>query len=212
MLVVMTVVNWRLALVVLGSIPVLFIALARLSHKLRASISRQRKQEGRIASRMNEVLGAIAMVQAFGRREFEQERFEREAARNLAEGMTSARTTAAVTRVIEVICALSTVVTLLFGSWQAFKGYMTPGVLLICVSYLSSVYKPLRDLGTSSVRVSRAYVSAGSIEEVLAIVEEPRDAQNAIAATNVTCDIVFRYDSFEYDGRHRLLDDVSFHI
>src|SRR5256886_5958239 len=59
MLVVMIVVNWRLALVVLGSIPVLFIALARLNQKLRASISRQRKQEGRIASRMNEVLGEI---------------------------------------------------------------------------------------------------------------------------------------------------------
>jgi len=212
MLVVMIVVNWRLALVVVGTIPVLFIALARLNQKLRASISRQRKQEGRIASRMNEVLGAIAMVQAFGRREFEQDRFELEAARNLAEGITSARTTAAVTRVIEVICALSTAVTLLFGSWQAFKGYMTPGDLLIFVSYLKSIYKPIRDLGKSSVRVSRAYVSAGRIEEVLAIEEEPRDAPNAIAATNLAGDIVFRNVSFGYDGRHRLLDDVSLHI
>jgi len=114
--------------------------------------------------------------------------------------------------VIEVICALSTAVTLLFGSWQAFKGYMTPGDLLIFVSYLKSVYKPLRDLGKSSVRVSRAYVSAGRIEEVLAIEEEPRDAPNAIAATNLTGDIVFRNVSFGYDARHRLLDDVSFHI
>src|SRR5438067_13048096 len=107
MLVVMIVVNWRLALVVLGSIPVLFIALARLNQKLRASISRQRKQEGRIASRMNEVLGAIAMVQAIGRREFDQDRFEVVAARNRAEAINSARTTAAVTRVIEVIRELS---------------------------------------------------------------------------------------------------------
>src|SRR5437762_8872695 len=32
------------------------------------------------------------------------------------------------------------------------------------------------------------------------------------AATNLTGDIVFRNVSFAYDGRHRLLDDVSFHI
>src|SRR5207237_10306276 len=89
---------------------------------------------------------------------------------------------------------------------------MTPGDLLIFVSYLKSVYKPIRDLGKSSVRVSRAYVSAGRIEEVLAIEEEPRDAPNAIAATNLTGDIVFRNVSFGYDGRHRLLDDVSYHI
>jgi ATP-binding cassette subfamily B protein len=212
MLVVMTVVNWQLALVVLGSVPVLFIALARLNRKIRASITRQRKQEGRIASRMNEVLSAIAMVQAFARREFEDDRFEREAARNLAEGITSARTAAVVTRVIEVVCAFSTAVTLLFGSWQAFKGYMTPGDLLIFVSYLRSIYKPIRDLGKASIRVSRASVCAGRIEEVLAIEEEPRDAPNAIAAANLTGDIVFRNVSFGYDGRHQLLDDVSFHI
>src|SRR5438045_7881630 len=89
---------------------------------------------------------------------------------------------------------------------------MAPGDLLIFVSYLKSIYEPLRDLGKSSGRVSRAYVSAGRIEEVLAIEEEPRDAPNAIAATNLTGDIVFRNVSFAYDGRHRLLDDVSFHI
>src|SRR5207237_3937677 len=89
---------------------------------------------------------------------------------------------------------------------------MTPGDLLIFVSYLKSVYKPIRDLGKSSVRVSRAYVSAGRIEGVLAIEAEPRDAPNAIAATNLAGDIVFRNVSFGYDGRHRLLDDVSFHI
>ncbi len=212
MLVVMIVVNWQLALVVLGSIPVLYLALTRLNQKIRSSVTRQRRQEGRIAARMNEVLGAIAMVQAFGRRDFEQNRFEAETARNLAEGITSARTTAVVTRVIEIVCAASTSVTLLFGSWQAFKGYMTPGDLLIFVSYLKSIYKPIRDLGKSALKVSRASVSAGRIEEVLAIEKEVPDVATAIAATDLAGDIVFRGVSFGYDETHPLLEDVSFHI
>lgn len=212
MLVVMVVVNWRLGLVVLGTVPVLVLSLGALNRKIKFSVGRQRRQEGRIAGHMSEVLGAIAMVQAFARREFEEDRFRREIAHNLAEGIRASRTSAAVSRVVEVICALSTAMTLLLGSWQTFKGYMTPGDLLIFVSYLKSIYKPIRELGKSSVKVSRAAVCAERINEVLAIEAEPPDPPHAIPASNITGDIVFRNVSFGYDRGRPLLDDVSFHI
>jgi ABC-type multidrug transport system fused ATPase/permease subunit len=198
--------------VVLGSLPVLFVVLERLSRKIKASVSKQRKQEGKIASRMNEVLGAIGMVQAFARQEFEENRFALESAQNLAEGINTARTTAAVTRMIELVCAFSTAATILVGSWQAFKGYMTPGDLLIFVSYLRTLYKPIRDLGKTSIKLARATVCANRIEEVLAIQPEIQDREGAIVVANLKGDIVFRNVSFGYDERHRVLDDVSFHI
>ena len=212
MLVVMLIVNWRLALVVLGTLPVLFVVLARLTKTIRASIGRQRRQEGRIASRMNEVLSSIAMVQAFARRQFEEDRFNQETARNVAEGISSARITAAVIRMVEVVCAFSTAVILLIGSWQAFRGAMTPGDLLIFVSYVRAIYKPIRDLGRASIKVSRASVSADRIEEVLSIEAEPVDAPNAVLVTHLTGDIVFSNVSFAYAGRRQVLDNVSFHI
>jgi len=212
MLMVMAVINWRLSLVVLASLPVLLLVLTRLNRKIKASISKQRKQEGQIASRMSEVLGSIAMVQAFARQKFEERRFEVENARNLAEGINTARTSAAVTRMIELVCAFSTATTIFAGSWQAFKGYMTPGDLLIFVSYLRTLYKPIRDLGKTSVKMTRAAVCADRIEEVLALQPEIRDAADAILAMNLTGDIVFRNVSFAYDARDQVLDDVSFHI
>lgn len=212
MLVVMAAINWRLSAVVLASLPVLFVVLAHLNRKIKASVGRQRKQEGKIAARMSEVLGSIGMVQAFARQEFEQNRFELESAQNLAEGINTARTTAAVTRMIELVCALSTAVTILVGSWQSFKGRMTPGDLLIFVSYLRTLYKPIRDLGKTSIKMSRATVCANRIEEVLAIQPEIQDKEDAILAARLTGDIMFRNVSFGYDERHRVLNDVSLHI
>jgi ATP-binding cassette, subfamily B, bacterial len=212
MLVVMAAINWRLSLVVLGSLPVLFVVLGHLSQKVRASVGRQRKQEGRVASRMNEVLGSIGMVQAFARQEFEENRFELESRQNLAEGLSTARTTAAGTRMIELVCAFSTATTVLIGSWQAFKGYMTPGDLLIFVSYLRTVYRPIRDLGRTSLKLSRATVSANRIEEVLATQPEIQDKEDAIVAANLRGEIIFRNVSFGYAEGHRVLDDVSFHV
>ena len=212
MLVVMAAINWRLSLVVFASLPVLLVVLTRLNQKIKASVSKQRKQEGRIASRMNEVLGSIGLVQAFARQEFEESRFELESAQNLAEGINAARTTAAVTRMIELVCAFSTAATILVGSWQAFKGHMTPGDLLIFVSYLRTLNKPIRDLGKTSIKLARATVCANRIEDVLAIPPEIQDKEGAIAAANLKGDIEFRNVSFGYEARHPVLDEVSFHI
>jgi ATP-binding cassette, subfamily B, bacterial len=212
MLVVMTAVNWRLSLVVLASLPVLYGVLTRLNQKIKTSVSKQRKQEGRIASRMNEVFGSIALVQAFARHDFEDERFEAENAENLAEGIRTARTTAAVTRMIEVVCALSTAITIFIGSWQAFRGYMSPGDLLIFVSYLRTLYKPIRDLGKISVKMTRASVCASRIEEVLSLQPDIRDRADPIIATRLSGDIAFENVFFAYDARQQVLDDVSFRI
>ena len=212
MLVVMAAINWRLSLVVLASLPVLYVVLARLNKTIKASVGKQRKQEGKIASRMNEVLGSIGMVQAFARQEFEENRFQVETAQNLTEGINTARTTSAVTRMIELVCALSTAATILVGSWQTFKGRMTPGDLLIFVSYLRTLYKPIRDLGRTSIKISRATVCADRIEEVLAIGAEIQDKENAIVAANLKGEIAFRNVCFGYDERYRVLDDASFHI
>jgi ATP-binding cassette subfamily B protein/subfamily B ATP-binding cassette protein MsbA len=212
MLVIMCVINWRLSLVVLGSLPVLYLVLTHLNRKIKESVGKQRRQEGKIASRMSEVFGSIAMVQAFARHDFEDDRFAVENAENLAEGVSTARTTAVVTRMIELICAFSTATTIFVGSWQAFKGYMTPGDLLIFVSYLRTLYKPIRDLGKISVKMTRASVCANRIEEVLALQPDIRDKANPIIARSLRGDIVFKNVSFAYDARRQVLDDVSFHI
>ena len=212
MLVVMAVVNWRLSLVVLGSLPVLYLVLTRLNRRIKASVSRQRRQEGQIAARMGEVFGAIAMVQTFARADHEDRRFALENAANLADGIDTARTTAAVTRLIELVCALSTALTIFVGAWQAYRGYMTPGDLLIFVSYLRTFYKPIRDLGKVSVKMTRARVCAERIEQVLALEPQIRDRDGARVVARLDGDIRFERVSFAYDPRHPVLEEASFHI
>src|SRR5206468_10506506 len=65
MFAIMFAMNWRLCLIALATFPILFWAGHRLYRKLKASAKRQRKHEGRIASRMSEVLSAMSLVQAF---------------------------------------------------------------------------------------------------------------------------------------------------
>ena len=212
MLIIMVLLNWQLSLVVLVTLPVLFGVLFRLNRKVAASARSQRRQEGRMASRINEVLSSISLVQAFGRQSHEEARFDVESAQNLEEGIRTSRTTAAVAKTIALVSAAGTAVTVLFGSWQVVKGRMSPGDLLVFMAYLRSLYKPIRDLGKMSVKFSRTMVSANRIGEILAVDPDIRDRPDAIVAGRLAGNIVFDRVSFAYPNGPMILDDVSFAI
>src|SRR5215510_5565836 len=57
MLVIMFMLSWSLSLVILLTLPLLFVVLMYLNRRLRLTARTQRHQEGRLASRLNEVLG-----------------------------------------------------------------------------------------------------------------------------------------------------------
>ena len=83
-----------------------------------------------MASRLNEVLSSIALVQAFGRNSHEEDRFQREIAANYESGMRSTRAAGAIVKAIAVISAAGHGVTVLLGAREVLAGRLSPGELL----------------------------------------------------------------------------------
>lgn len=212
MFTVMFIMNWALSLIILSTLPILGAALFVLNRKILHTVREQRKQEGNMTSRFNEVLSAIPLVQAFGREGYEEDRFDMESVRNLRAGIQTARTTAAVSRVVAVVGAVGTAATVFFGAWQVLKARMTPGDLLIFVAYVKNVYGPVKDLSKLSAQVSSALVSANRVAELLGIEPEIRDRPGAIVARNLHGTIAFENVSFGYETDRRVLHHVSFRI
>ncbi len=175
MVTVMLVLNWQLALVVLATLPPLLGTIYVLNRRVKASVREQRRFEGRMASRLNEVLSSIALVQAFGRQQHEEGRFQAEVQASYESGMRSARTAGAISKAIAVISAAGTALTVLLGAREVLAGRLTPGELLIFMAYVGSLYKPVRDLGRLSAKFSRASVSAQRVAEILDIEPDAQD-------------------------------------
>jgi len=205
--------NARLALVVTLTLPPLLGVIYLLNRRVKASVRAQRKHEGRMASRLNEMLSSIALVQAFGRQAFEEDRFRQEIAANYEGGMRQARAAGAVARAIAVIAAAGTAITVLVGAREVLAGRLLPGELLIFVAYVTSLYKPVRDLGRLSAKVSRAGVSAQRVAEILDIAPDIEDEPDALDLQRPTGEIVFEDVSFRYDPqRPPVLDRLSLRI
>ncbi|HEU0174188.1 MAG TPA: ABC transporter ATP-binding protein [Blastocatellia bacterium] len=212
MFVIMFLLNWKLALVAMATLPVLFFSLASIYRKLKVTARKQREREGMIAARLSEVLTSVPLVKAYGRESYEQERFDAESAITLEQGIEAERLAAVAMRSLELIKAAGLWVTVLFGALLALRGEMTPGDVLVFTAYLNDMYKPLRNLAKLSTRYSRAMVSVRRIQEIFETEPEGRDGASAVEAPPLKGEIVFDRVSFDYGNGRKVLDDVSFTI
>jgi ATP-binding cassette, subfamily B, bacterial len=212
MLAVMFWLNWQLALVVAATLPPLLGVIFLLNRRVKAAAREQRKNEGRMASRLNEVLSQIALVQAFGRHEEEEERFRREIEANYDSGMKSTRTQGAIVKAIAVISAAGTAITVLLGAREVLALRLTPGELLVFITYVAALYKPVRDLGRLAGKFSRAAVSAERVAQILDIEPDADDEPNAVELTQTLGEITFENVSFGYSADKPLLRNIDLRI
>lgn len=161
-----------LALVVVAAATT-YALLARGSSKKITTASREtRKSEGDLANIAQETMGAITVVQAYGLERPFSKRFGGSNSRSLQDGVKARRLAAALERRTDVLVGLATAVVLFVGGQRVVSGAMTPGDLVIFLTYLKTAMKPLRDLAKYTGRIARA---AASGERVADLLDEHQD-------------------------------------
>jgi ATP-binding cassette subfamily B protein/subfamily B ATP-binding cassette protein MsbA len=210
---VMFLMNWKLALVVLASFPPLVATVYCLHHRAGVAARRQRKKEDRIASRINETLTSVRLIQAFGRANYEQARFDDENSQYLAESLRSVRIESAAARAVELTTALGTCAVVLYGSLQVLEGTMTPGTILVFSSYLHGLYRPIRRLVKLTIRLSQLRTSGQRIAEILELEHDIKDSPHAMPARNIRGEIAFDRVCFAYAASEgNVLQDITFRV
>jgi ABC-type multidrug transport system fused ATPase/permease subunit len=212
MLVVMFAVNWELSLIILATMPILITALFVLNRKILTATREQRKRDSHMTSQLNEWLSSMSVVQTFGRERAEQERFTQEGTKHLHTGLRTARTTSAVARVVSIIGAISTAVTVFLGAWQVLKARMTPGDLLVFVSYMKNIYGPIKDMSKLSSQFAQAMVSTQRIADLLGNEPDIQDRPNAVKVDHLIGDIRLEQVSFSYLEGCPVLHNLSLQI
>lgn len=212
MFVVLWFMNWQLSLIVMAVFPLLCYSLFAIYGRIRRSARKQREREGKVASRIAEVLGSVNLVQAFARERYEQEKFEAESSRTLDDSVRTARMEAAASRSTEIVSALGLSACVFFGGMHVLGGRMTLGDLVVFTAYLSAMYKPLRTLARFAGHLSKAAVSAERIEEILSIQPEEPGSQAAIPAKSLHGQVSFDNVHFGYSGGRGVLNGISFRV
>ena len=212
MFAIMFMLSWKLTLIVLATFPFLAYSLSILYRKIKKRARQQRKKEGKVTSRITELLPMISLVQSFAREQHEVELFEADSTQTLEESIRVARMVAKTSLTVEILkaCGISSAV--LFGSLQVLKGSLTPGDVLIFAAYMKSMYSPVQKISRLSAKFSKAMASADRISSLLETEPEILDRAEAIKVKQLKGDICFREVCFAYEGEGKIFNKLSFSI
>lgn len=176
MIVVVSVMDWQLALAAVLVIPA-FGWLSLRSTRTITTVSRsQRKAEGDLASVATESLSAMPVVTAYSLHRRLDERFAGGNARSLKDGVRAKKLSAGLERSTDVLVGLATALVLWFGATRVLAGALSVGELTVFLTYLKTAFKPMRDIAKYTGRISKAVASG---ERVVGLLEEKPDLVDA---------------------------------
>ena len=206
----MILMNWKLALVPLIMFPIVVVYSILFHNSLRDSFTDCDEAEGVLSTIAQENLTGVRVVRAFGREEFERERFEKQNQEYTGLWVKLCRLMSDFWAIGDVSSCLQTMLVVVIGSVLCVKGELSEGDFVSFCIYNSMIIGPVRRLGRIISEMSKASVSVARIAEVLdAPVEtDAPDAQEK----PMDGDIVFEHVTFRYETGPDVLSDVSFKI
>ncbi|MBW3665218.1 MAG: ATP-binding cassette domain-containing protein [Actinobacteria bacterium] len=212
MLVIALKISPALALTALSVTPLVYLSTALYGRRISPYLRHVRGLEGRSMSIVHEAMSMMKVIVAFGRERYEHHRF-REQGSEAVDGrirVTVAQT--AFSLGVNVITAVGTALVLGVGAHQVLRGNLTVGGLLVVVSYIASVYKPLEQISTTVAQLQERLITLEAAVRLLDRVPDVADSPDAQELEKVTGHVGFRDVTYAYQGRKNALESVNLDV
>src|ERR687894_1529737 len=203
--------NWRLALIVLAIVPIIFVLLLRFVNRIGPLFRGVQQTLGRLNSILQEDLTGVRVIRTFAREYHERTRYRSVNDELLEKNLTTVRTFSNHFPFVFLLANLGTLAIVYFGGLQVIGDSLTIGELVAFNTYLGFLLFPILTIGFLAAGISRAGASSQRIFEVLDAPLEVEDAPDAVLLPPISCRVEFDNVSFRYPGDEReVLHDVSF--
>jgi ATP-binding cassette subfamily B protein len=211
MLAVCVTIDMRLALIALAITPILFVLTRGCSRLVRERSIKIKEIDSSAMSIIQEVLGSIRVIKAFGQERREYERFVRRSNQRVDGQVRLARMQAVFNVLIALTISGGTATTLYLGVRHVRAGVISVGELLVVMAYVAQMYEPLRLISSKSTELETWFTS---IERAFALLDERvelHERPDALELGRARGEVEFRNVSFYY-GPKCGLRNVSFRL
>ena len=197
-IVIMFTLNWQLALLALALVPILISVTLIFGTRVRPRFLRAQQQFGQAMNVLQENLAGMRLVRAFGREQFESEKFASAGMTYYARQMDAAKLSVLANANLPMITGIGTGLVIAIGGLQVIHHHLLIGTLLAFYLYLTQLTDPIRQVGSIVNNVALALASTERVYEVLErrprIVTPPDAYRPTAVRGHVTFDDVhFRY-------------------
>ena len=209
-LVMMVMLDWKLSLLTLITVPLVGQAMKVFGRKLKSSGTVIQERLADITATMQESIAAIRVVKSFGREDYEIERFHRQNELNFRAEMKNNQLMSLLTPTVEFLAALAVTVIVWFGGYEVVNGVITAGALVAFLTYAVNLANPVKRISRVYGAIQKAMAGA---DRVFAIMDLPETIVNRPGAKDlppVRGEVVFDDVTFAYEEGNDALSQVSF--
>ena len=207
----LSIVNWKLTLLLIVITPVLLLITKFFSKHVRPRFVFMREKLSEMNTAAQENIAGNRVVKAFAREEYEKERFEQKNRAFMDSHLRINKLWLTFFPMVELLVNAIQLVTVFVGGLFIIRGELTPGELAIFTGLSWAVSNPMRELGNLINDLQRFSTSAAKVMELHYGKPEIVDAPDAMAHERMQGQIEFDHVSFGIDSKP-ILSDVTFSV
>ncbi len=211
-LVVLLYLNWRLAFICIGMLPIALGLTFLFSRLAREAFRELRQKVAMINTFLQERLSGMRIIQLFAQETTQMETFAALNHENYLAGMKQIRIFAVFMPLMELASAIAVALLIWYGGARVIQDQLSLGALVAFISYVQMFFKPIRDISEKYNIMQSAMASTERIVEFLDHREEipepdrpqhPAPAKGELELENVT---------FAYIENLPVLRGISFRL
>ncbi len=210
--IILFVLDWRLALVTLTVMPLMFIATAIFRVRSARAYRAVRDRLGLVTATLAEDIGGMRVVQAFRREGANQRHFEEVNAHYRQANQQTVVLNGLYFPFVDFLSALATAIVLGYGGYLVFDGSLSQGTLFAFVLYLSNFFDPVQQLSQLYNTFLAAVAALDKIMDVMDEEPEVRDKTDARDLDRIKGDVRFEGVRFSYATGPEVLHGIDLDV
>lgn len=201
-----------LALLTLAGFPFMAFAAGKLTRELHPITYKTQQSLGELTETVEETVGGIRVVKAFGREELQVQKLRKDAENVFEQAISQVRIRSTLQPLFDLFPAIGLAVVLWFGGFRVLSGNITLGEFAAFFIYVTQLQWPIRMIGWVSSDAQKAATSSTRIFEVLdrrpGIEDKPGAREIAVSSGVVR----FENVSYRFAGGRKVIDGFDLEI
>ncbi len=209
----MVFINWKLTLIVLALLPILFFVAVQFQRRILVSYRNVRKTNSKIVGAFNENITGVRVIKALGRERENLAEFSTLTDKMYHSSYRAAWLSALFLPSVQLISALAVAAVVWYGGRQVQIGGLTIGGIQAFVSYITFMMWPVQDIARVFAEMQQAIASAERMFSLIDSEPQIQDRPRAIDPGSIKGDIIFDHVTFRYEEDDKpVLSDFSLHV
>lgn len=208
----MFLINWKLALIVVLSLPIMLTVAIKFRTKIYYHYRLSRKANSKMTASLNENITGVRVVKALRREERNLKDFKVLSTGMYRSSFRAAYLSALFQPTIQTISAVSLGLILWRGGIMVQTSTISIGSLQAFVSYIMMILWPIQDLARVYADMQNAVASSERVFSLIDTKPGIRNRERTLPDTTLVGDVDFENVSFHYEEDEPVIRDLSFHI